>query len=124
MRKSVIAGNWKMHMTCAEAKSYLEVFIPLIKNIGGDRKVVIAPPFTAISTVSYHSNFDCLAISSQNIHWEDEGAFTAEIYQKLLLEHGLSYAIVCHSETRKYFSESDDKSIKELFLLNPVDLLQ
>ena len=46
LRKSVIAGNWKMHMTCAEAKSYLEEFIPLIKNIKDDRKVVIAPPFT------------------------------------------------------------------------------
>ena len=46
MRKSVIAGNWKMHMTCAEAKSYLEEFIPLIKDIKDDRKIVIAPPFT------------------------------------------------------------------------------
>ena len=55
-------------MTCAEAKSYLEEFIPLIKNINEDRKVVIAPPFTAISTFSDHSDFDYLDISSQNIH--------------------------------------------------------
>ncbi len=91
MRKSVIAGNWKMHMTCAEAKSYLGEFIPLIKNINEDRKVVIAPPFTAISTFSDHSDFDYLDISSQNIHWEDAGAFTG------------------HSEPRKYFSESDEQ---------------
>ncbi len=109
MRKSVIAGNWKMHMTCAEAKSYLEEFIPLIKNIKDDRKVVIAPPFTAISTFSDHSDFDYLDISSQNIHWEDQGAFTAEISPKMLLEHGVSYAIVGHSEPRKYFSESDEQ---------------
>ena len=63
-----------MHMTCAQAKSYLEEFIPLIKNIKDDRKVIIAPPFTAISTFSDHSDFDYLDISSQNIHWEDEGA--------------------------------------------------
>ena len=109
MRKSVIAGNWKMHMTCAQAKSYLEEFIPLIKNIKDDRKVVIAPPFTAISTFSDHSDFDYLDISSQNIHWEDQGAFTAEISPKMLLEHGVSYAIVGHSEPRKYFSESDEQ---------------
>jgi len=109
LRKSVIAGNWKMHMTCAEAKSYLEEFIPLIKNIKDDRKVVIAPPFTAISTFSNHSDFDYLNISSQNIHWEDQGAFTAEISPKMLLEHGVSYAIVGHSEPRKYFSESDEQ---------------
>ena len=68
MRKSVIAGNWKMHMTCAEAKSYLEEFIPLIKNMKDDRKVVIAPPFTAISTVTDHSDFEYLDISLSLIH--------------------------------------------------------
>ena len=96
-------------MTCAEAKSYLEEFIPLIQNIKDDRKVVIAPPFTAISTFSDHSDFEYLDISSQNIHWEDQGAFTAEISPKMLLEHGVSYAIVGHSEPRKYFSESDEQ---------------
>ena len=84
-------------------------FLPLIKNIKDDRKVVIAPPFTAISTFSNHSDFDYLDISSQNIHWEDEGAFTAEISPKMLIEHGVSYAIVGHSEPRKYFSESDEQ---------------
>ena len=96
-------------MTCAEAKSYLEKFIPLIKNIKNDRKIVIAPPFTAISTFSDHSDFEYLDISSQNIHWEDQGAFTAEISPKMLLEHRVAYAIVGHSEPRKYFSESDEQ---------------
>ena len=109
MRNSVIAGNWKMHMTCAEAKCYLQEFLPLIKNIPTDRKIVIAPPFTAISTFSNYSNFNYLEISSQNIHWEEEGAFTAEISPKMLLEHKVKYAIVGHSEPRKYFSESDSQ---------------
>ena len=52
-------------MTCAESKSYLEEFIPLIKNIKDDRKVVIAPPFTAIATFSNHSNFDYLDIHQE-----------------------------------------------------------
>ncbi len=109
MRNSVIAGNWKMHMTCAEAKFYLEQFLPLISDLPDDRKIVIAPPFTAISTFSSYTDFAYLNISSQNIHWEQEGAFTAEISPKMLLEHGVKYAIVGHSEPRKYFSESDEQ---------------
>ncbi len=96
-------------MTCAESKNYLEEFLPLIRDIPNDRKIVIAPPFTAISTFSSYSDFDYLGISSQNIHWEDQGAFTAEISPKMLLEHGVKYAIVGHSEPRKYFSESDEQ---------------
>ena len=72
-------------MTCADTKRYLEDFLPLIKNIPNDRKVVIAPPFTAISTFSNYTNFDNLNIASQNIHWEDKGAFTAEISPQCLL---------------------------------------
>jgi len=96
-------------MTCAETKSYLEEFLPLIKDIPNDRKIVIAPPFTAISTFSNYSNFDYLDLASQNIHWEEQGAFTAEISPKMLIEHNVKYAIVGHSEPRKYFSESDEQ---------------
>ena len=96
-------------MTCADAKSYLKEFLPLIKNIPNDRKIIIAPPFTAISTFSNYSNFDYLDIASQNIHWEKEGAFTGEISPKMLIEHQVKYAIVGHSEPRKYFSESDEQ---------------
>ena len=94
MRTSVIAGNWKMHMTCAEARIYLEDFLPLIKDIPNDRKIIIAPPFTAISTFSNYSNFDYLDIASQNIHWEEQGAFTAEISPKMLLEHRVKLSLI------------------------------
>ena len=96
-------------MTCAETKSYLENFLPLIQDIPNDRKIVIAPPFTAISTFSNFSNFEYLDIASQNIHWEEQGAFTAEISPKMLIEHNVKFAIVGHSEPRKYFSESDEQ---------------
>ena len=98
-----------MHMTCADTKKYLEEFLPLIEEIPNDRKIVIAPPFTAISTFSNYTNFDYLNIASQNIHWEDKGAFTAEISPSMLIEHNVKYAIVGHSEPRKYFSESDQQ---------------
>ena len=96
-------------MTCADTKKYLEDFLPLIEEIPNDRKIVIAPPFTAISTFSNYTNFDYLNIASQNIHWEDKGAFTAEISPNMLIEHRVKYAIVGHSEPRKYFSESDEQ---------------
>ena len=96
-------------MTCADTKKFLQEFIPLLKENEGDRHVIIAPPFTAISTFSEYSNFKYLNIASQNIHWEDSGAFTAEISPEMLLEHKVKYAIVGHSEPRKYFSESDEQ---------------
>ena len=98
-----------MHMTCADAKSFLKAFIPLIKDKNVDRNVVIAPPFTALSTFSSYCDANSLSIASQNIHWEDSGAFTAEISPRMLLEHNVEYAIVGHSEPRKYFSESDEQ---------------
>ncbi len=96
-------------MTCADTKRYLEDFLPLIRDIPNDRKILIAPPFTAISTFSEYTNFDYLNIASQNIHWEDKGAFTAEISSTMLIEHNVKYTIVGHSEPRKYFSESDEQ---------------
>ena len=109
MSKTVIAGNWKMHMTCAQAKKYMEIYLPLIEASPDDRKLVIAPPFTAISTLANVLQGSCVSLSSQNVHWEDSGAFTAEISPNMLLEHNVHYAIVGHSEPRKYFSESDEQ---------------
>ena len=109
MRKPVIAGNWKMHMTCSEAKEYMDVYLPLIKNASEDRHIVIAPPFTALSTMAEASKGSVIELSSQNVHWEDTGAFTAEISPLMLAEHDVKYAIVGHSEPRKYFSESDEQ---------------
>ena len=96
-------------MNCADSIKFLKEFLPLIKDIKEDRNIVIAPPFTAISTFSSHADLNLLNISSQNIHWEESGAFTAEISPKMLLEHNVKYAIVGHSEPRKYFSESDEQ---------------
>jgi triosephosphate isomerase len=109
VRKPVIAGNWKMHMTCAQARDWMAAFLPLISDTPDDRHLVVAPPFTAISTLSDLSRGSKLELSSQNVHWEGEGAFTGEISPSMLQEHGVTYAIVGHSEPRKYFSESDEQ---------------
>jgi len=70
VRKPVIAGNWKMHMTCAQARAWMGTFLPLIAELPDDRHLVVAPPFTAISTLAELSHGTRLELSSQNMHWE------------------------------------------------------
>jgi triosephosphate isomerase len=107
--KAVIAGNWKMHMTCGEARAFAAAFRPLIADLPGDREVVLAPPFTAIPTMCRHLAGTGVAIAGQNVHWEEGGAYTGMISAPMLLEHGVTHAIVGHSEPRKYFSETDEQ---------------
>ena len=109
VRRPVIAGNWKMNMTCAAAKEYMAEFLPLVSDTTDDRDIVLAPPFTALSTMCETMEGTAVHLASQNVHWEKEGAFTAEISAEMLLELRVSYAIVGHSEPRKYFSESDEQ---------------
>ena len=98
-----------MHMTCAQARDYLAAFLPLIAETPQDREIVLAPPFTALSTMAEGAGDSVLELASQIVHWQDHGAFTAEISAEMLLEHGVAYTIVGHSEPRKYFSESDEQ---------------
>jgi triosephosphate isomerase len=109
VRKSVIAGNWKMHMTCAQTREFAAVFRPLIAELPGDRQVVLAPPFTAIPTLCRHLEGAGVAIAAQNVHWEESGAYTGMVSAPMLVEHGVSHAIVGHSEPRKYYSETDEQ---------------
>ncbi len=109
MRKAVIAGNWKMHMTCAQARAFAATFRPLIADLPDDRDLVLAPPFTAIPTLCRHLAGAGVAIAGQNVHWEESGAYTGMISAPMLLEHGVTHAIVGHSEPRKYFSETDEQ---------------
>ncbi len=109
MGKAVIAGNWKMHMTCAEARAYAEAFRPLVADLPSDREVVLAPPFTAIPTLSRELAGSGVAVAAQNVHWDEKGAYTGMVSAPMLLEHGVTHAIVGHSEPRKYYSETDEQ---------------
>ena len=109
MRRTVIAGNWKMHMTCAETREFAAVFRPLIADLPSSRQVVLAPPFTSIPTLCRHLEGAGVAIAGQNVHWEESGAYTGMISAPMLIEHGVTHAIGGHSEPRKYYSETDEQ---------------
>ena len=105
-RKPIIAGNWKMNMTPAEAKELISALIPLVQ--GAEADVVICPPYLAIPTAAELVKGTNIALGAQNIHWAEKGAFTGEISAKMLKEVGVSYAIIGHSERRQYFGETDE----------------
>ena len=109
MGKSVIAGNWKMHMTCAEAQAFVNAFLPLVASLPSDRDVLLAPPFTAIATLAQALEGSGIRIGGQNVHWDQAGAYTGMISAPMLQEHGVTHAIVGHSEPRKYYSETDEQ---------------
>ncbi|CAK6696652.1 Triosephosphate isomerase [Synechococcus sp. CBW1107] len=98
-----------MHMTCAEAQAFAEAFKPSVEDLPADREVVLAPPFTAIPTLSAALAGSGVQIAAQNVHWEDKGAYTGMVSAPMLLEHGVTHAIVGHSEPRKYYSETDEQ---------------
>ena len=96
-------------MTCAEAQAFADAFKPLVADLPTEREVVLAPPFTAIATLSAALAGSGVHLSAQNIHWQEKGAFTGMISAPMLLEHGVTHAIVGHSEPRKYYSETDEQ---------------
>src|SRR5579862_8502319 len=101
MRKPFIAGNFKMFKTMAETRSYARDLRSALAAIS-DREVAICPPFTAIIAAAEELRGSPIAVGSQNVHWEKQGAFTGEIAASMLIEIGCAYAIVGHSERRQY----------------------
>lgn len=114
MRKIVIAGNWKMFKTQAEALEFLKGFLGELTDTPDDREVVLCAPFTALGALSKNLHGGRVKIGAQNIHWEDSGAYTGEISGAMLQEFGTRYVVVGHSERRQYFGETDDTVNKRL----------
>lgn len=114
MRKPFIAANWKMNKTVGETLSFIEEFIPLVKDIS-DVDIVIAPPFTSLYAASSALKNTNIQLSAQDIFYEDKGAYTGEISPAMLTDIGCTYVIIGHSERRQYFNETDsivNKKIK------------
>lgn len=112
MRQPFIAGNWKMYKNIAEAKQFAEEFKKFeIKS--GARVAFCAPYIQLASLVDAFAGTE-IGVGAQNMHFEDEGAFTGEISADMLGEIGVTYCIIGHSERRQYFAETDETVNKKL----------
>lgn len=108
MRKKVIAGNWKMYKTPAQAKAFLEALLPLVKGHTRD-EVVICPSATSLPAAAEIAKGSNVAIGAQTVHWLDEGAYTGQTSPIMLTAIGVTHAILGHSEPRTHDSETDER---------------
>ena len=106
MRTPLVAGNWKMNKTVAEARELVSTMSPKLQEIANVEKV-LCPPFTAIPLLSEMLRGSGIGLGGQNLYWEQKGAFTGEIAPGMLREF-CDYVIIGHSERRTYFGETDE----------------
>ena len=105
MRKPIIAGNWKMNKTPAEAVELVKGLIPLVKDAKCD--VVVCPTAVCLSAVAEVIKGTNIKLGAQNVHFAEKGAYTGELSADMLKAVGCEYVIVGHSERRQYFGETD-----------------
>ncbi len=113
MRKPVIAGNWKMYKTIAEAVDFIEKIKP-VAALAGHCEVIVAPPFTALAAAGGAARGSKVSVAAQNCHWDKEGAHTGDISTGMLLDAGCTHVIIGHSERRHDCGETDEQVNKKV----------
>lgn len=106
MRSPLIAANWKMNLTAAQAAAHVEAFVKLV-DLKRDVDVVICPSYLALHRVREILRTTHLQLGAQNVFWEREGAFTGQVSPLMLVDAGVSFCLVGHSETRGRFGGAD-----------------
>ena len=111
-RKKIIAGNWKMNMTPTEAVELVNTLKPLVVN--EDVDVVFCVPAIDIIPVVEAAKGTNILVGAENMYYEDKGAYTGEISPAMLVDAGVKYVVIGHSERREYFAESDETVNKKV----------
>ena len=111
-RKKIIAGNWKMNMTPTEAVELVNTLKPLVVN--EDVDVVFCVPAIDIIPVMEAAKGTNICVGAENMYYEDKGAYTGEISPAMLVDAGVKYVVIGHSERREYFAESDETVNKKV----------
>jgi triosephosphate isomerase len=112
-RKPLIAANWKMYKTPAQAQDFVKNFLPLVARHERN-EIVLCPSFTSISVVIAGVTGSGVAVGAQNMYSAEEGAYTGETSPLMLRAIGATHVILGHSERRQYFGETDEMINKKL----------
>ena len=107
MRRTVIAGNWKMNMLPEDTRAYINALAPMVKDLCGC-DIVLCVPFVDIQTAVECARGTNIHIGAENVHFAKSGAYTGEISADMLKAVGTEYVVIGHSERRQYFGETDE----------------
>ena len=116
MRKKIVAGNWKMNTTVTEGVELAKSIVAKVNEIPAGVSLVVAPPFTHLTSVAEVLKGSPVALSAQNCADQPKGAYTGEVSAEMLKDAGCSYTILGHSERREYYGETSEKLVKKMAL--------